>query len=477
MLMEEENVCSSVPDIADSVLQLPQQDSWTSIDHQHIGGEEQAIVWGETEVQINETHGTDQLSLSPKTGQETPAEAEQWEQIIWPVRPMSCISPPISFAKVQWDMPDPTPETSSLMIDSSVANELDSGGVMSLDTTPQSRHQSQDVNAELYREEVREEDAGFESLLLNSNLERTGSGSEPCDDADVQEPTAQEKEDSSHELLDSNNDIPLRTDSEEEERHSATSDPVETVDIIDILDEIDGSEDGADSFVDLKLEEEQEEPNVLLTGQGESEEEQTSTNGVQTEEEIEEGGEVEEEQSVTDVSCPTEESEEDKTLSCLGDVEAPAEPLQSDDTGTAGNPDKLIDLQQSELLEERRHLASQEDLEILERLHEDPTGQTEEPEMCKDVDQSVDPEQSEAAHNNEEPLIQEADNAERIENSEEILELTETQEETSSLQDQDCDQTTSQELSPLSQIENSEEILELTETQEETRAVTAARTR
>lgn len=109
-------------------------------------------------------------------------------------------------------------------------------------------------------------------------------------------------------------EIPPRTDSEEEEGHSATSDPIESADFIDVdLEEVEGSEDEADSFVDLNLEEEQEEPDVLLTGQGDSEEEQTSINGVETEEE----NEVEEEQSVTDVS---EESEETKTVSFLSDV-------------------------------------------------------------------------------------------------------------------------------------------------------------
>ncbi len=104
--------------------------------------------------------------------------------------------------------------------------------------------------------------------------------------------------------------------------------------------------------------------------------------------------------------------------------EVPAEPLQADDTGPTINPDKLTDLQESELLEERRHSGTEEDLEILERLHEDPTGQTEEPEMCEDVDENVDPEQSVAVPDNEEPSTQAADNAERIENSQEILEQT-----------------------------------------------------
>ncbi len=85
------------------------------------------------------------------------------------------------------------------------------------------------------------------------------------------------------------------------------------MDLINYLEEIEDSEDEADSFVDLNLEEEQEEPGVLLTGQGDSEEEQTSTNSVETEDE----NAVEEEQSVTNVS---EESEEAKTVSCLSDV-------------------------------------------------------------------------------------------------------------------------------------------------------------
>uniref|UniRef100_A0A671YPR3 PH and SEC7 domain-containing protein 3-like n=1 Tax=Sparus aurata TaxID=8175 RepID=A0A671YPR3_SPAAU len=268
---------------------------------------------------------------------------------------------------------------------------------------------------------------------------------QPCDAADVQEPTAQEQEDSTHELLDSNNEAPLPTDSEEENGHSATSDPAETVDLIDILEEIDGSEDVADSFVDLKLEEEQEEPGVLLTGQEDSEEEQTPLNSVETEEESEERDVVEEEQSVTSVSC-TEESDEEKSDSFLSDVEVPAELLQSDDSGPTVNPDKLIDLRQSELSEEGQQSGREEDVKIVERLHEDPTGLTAEPEMCKNVDQNVNPEQSEAAHDNEEQFQAES-GAERIESSQEILELTEKLEETS-LQHQDCDQTTSQELRP-----------------------------
>ncbi|XP_070706095.1 PH and SEC7 domain-containing protein 4-like [Pempheris klunzingeri] len=438
--MEEENVCSSLADVTDSVLQQPQQDSWTTVDHQYINGDQQAIVWGETEVQIHQAHATDQLNVSPKTRREAPEEAEQWEQIMWPMHPMACTSAPLSFATVQWDMLDPSAETPSLLTDSSLANEL--GSDDSLDATSPVTPQSQDGEAEPFTQELREEEDEFDSQLLNFDLELTGSSSEPCDAGDVQEPPKQEKEDSTHELLNSNNEIPPRTDSEEEEGHSAASDPAETGDLIDSLEETEGSEDDVDSFVDLKLEEEQEEPSVLLTGRGDSEEEHTSANGVETEEVNEEGGEVEEELSVTSVSC-TEESKEAKAVGSLTDVEVPAEPRQTDDTGPTVNPDKLADVQQLELLEERLHSGTEEDVEILQRLHEDPTGPTEEPEMCRHVDPCVDPKQSEAADGNGEPLIQVADDAERAENSKEIPELAANLEETSCLQHQDCDQMTS----------------------------------
>ncbi|XP_031716002.1 PH and SEC7 domain-containing protein 4 [Anarrhichthys ocellatus] len=439
MLMEEENVCSSLPDVTDSVLQRPQQDSWTSIDHQYMNGEEEAVAWGDTVVQINQVHGTDPLSVSLEAGRETPEQVEQWEQVVWP---MNCTSPPLSFATVQWDMPDPSAATPSFVTDGCLANEPSSGDVTSLHSTSPSLHQSRGVN--LFTREGRGEEDKFDRLPLNSNLEWTGNGSEPCDAADVQEPPTQEREDPTHELLESNNDIPLRADLEEEEEeegHSVTSYPVETVDLINILEGIDASEDEADSFVDLKLEEEQEEPDVLLTGQGDSEEEQTLANGVEDE------GEEEDEQ--INVSY-TDQSEEANIVSCLIDVEFPAEPLQTDDAGPTVNPDKLIDLQQSELLEERQHSGTEEDIEVLEQLHEDPTGQPAEPEMCEDVDQNIDPEQSE--DNVEELSTRTAGDTERIENSPEIIELTEEPEETSCLEERGCDQHV--ELSP--QLERAE---------------------
>nr|XP_020456563.1 uncharacterized protein LOC109960651 isoform X2 [Monopterus albus] len=316
-----------VQNITESDFQQPHPDSRASADHKYINGEQEAIVWGETEVQINQSHMTDQLSLSSKAGQKIPEEAEEWEQIVWPVRPMTCTSTPLSCATVQWDMPGVSVETYSLMNDSSLANKLDSGGVTCRDSTSPSPHQSEDVNAELFVLEEREEHDGSNSQLLSSVIEWTGSSYEPCDAA-AQEWMTHEKEDSTHQLL---KKIPLRTDSEEEEGHWLTSDPVETVDLINTVEETEVSEDGVDSFVDLKLEEERGESVFLLTGQGNSEEEQTSVNGLGTEEETEKGDEVEEELSekgdeveeelsVTNVSCTQESDEETKTVCSLSDV-------------------------------------------------------------------------------------------------------------------------------------------------------------
>uniref|UniRef100_A0A8D2ZQ16 PH and SEC7 domain-containing protein 4-like n=1 Tax=Scophthalmus maximus TaxID=52904 RepID=A0A8D2ZQ16_SCOMX len=426
--MEEEILCSSLLHSTDSVLQQPEQDSWTCIDHQYINGEQEAFVLDETEVEINPEHGTDDLNLSPDTGRETPEEAEQWEQIIWPVRPMTCASATLSFATVQWDMPGPFAEKPSLVTDRSLANELYSGGVTSLDAAPPALRQPEDDGSELVMKEEREEPDGFDSQLPNSNVEGIGNGYEPCDAADVPEPTTQEEEGSTHELPDSIHEIALGTESEQDDGHSdVTSAPVETVYLIDTIDESESSEDEAE------LEEEQEGPGVLLTGQGHSEERQNSANSGETEEVHEEGGEEEEEeQSVTDAFY-AEDSEEAKTLSCLSDVEVSAEPLQTDDTGPTLNQDKLIDLLRSELVEESWDSATEE---ILEPSHEDPTVWTEEPEMCEDVDHDVEPEQPEAVDDDdEEATIQEAENAEGVEKLQE--------EEKSCLEQQDCGQTTS----------------------------------
>lgn len=115
-----------------------------------------------------------------------------------------------------------------------------------------------------------------------------------------------------------------------------------------------------------------------------------------------------------------------------------AEPLQSVDTGSLVCEAKL---QQSELLEERQSSENEEDTELVEQSHgEDPTGQSEEPEMCRELDLNVDTKRSEAGQENQDVLILAADNAETVENSHEVQELTENLEETDCLQQKGCDQ-------------------------------------
>ncbi|XP_034458070.1 PH and SEC7 domain-containing protein 4 [Hippoglossus hippoglossus] len=472
--MEEEIICSSLLHSTDSVLQQPQQDSWTSAELQYISGEQEVTVLDETETEgeIFEAHGTDELTFSPTTGRETPDEPEQWDHIICPVRP----STSLSFATVQWDMPDPFTEKPSLVTDSSLANELDSSSVTSLGTTSPSLHQSEDDISCVLITEEREEQDRLNSQLLS--VEWSGNSFEPCDAAEVQEPTTQEKEDSTHELVDSNNEIPLETDSEDEDRRSVTSDPVETVDIIETVWEAEGSEDEGNCLVDVKLEEEPEELSVLLTAQGDSEEPQNSVNGVEIDGEGEEAEEEEEEKRVTNEEEEEEEeeekrvtnvlyaddSEEANTDSCPSDVEVTAEPLQTEDAGLT--PDKLIHLHPSELVDEIRHSGTEEDVEIQEQLHEDSTGRTEETEMCKGVDHNVEPEQPEAVDNSEEALMQETENAKKTENLQAIPELPEEVEEESRLEQQYCDEKTSPH-PERSECEQLETIKEPEPTQEE----------
>lgn len=104
--------------------------------------------------------------------------------------------------------------------------------------------------------------------------------------------------------------VPLRAVLEEEEVPSANSRPV-TVNSLHLLDVTAVSQGEADSFVDLKPQEEPGQPCcVLLTGPSDSEEEETSARGVEDEGE---------EQERINVSC-TEESKEAKFAICLSYV-------------------------------------------------------------------------------------------------------------------------------------------------------------
>lgn len=175
--MEEESVCSSLPDVRDPI---HQQESWTPADPQLLNGQEEEVdVWGRMEVQIEQTHETE-LSLPPKGGLQSSKEAEQqWEQTLWPVFPMTCTAAPFPCATVQWDTAEPSSEAPEPSTDSSSANEPDSGRATSLDATPLSLHHSEDADGEFFSQEDAEEQDAIDLLLpLNSSPEWTENSSQ-----------------------------------------------------------------------------------------------------------------------------------------------------------------------------------------------------------------------------------------------------------------------------------------------------------
>lgn len=104
----------------------------------------------------------DSVNDQPADAEREPTDTEEWEQIIWPLRPITCTSPPLSSATVQWDVPHPATEMSFFVTDADTDDEV-SGG--SSPAPPQDQEES-------------EEDWRIELQLLNSVLQRTGSDSE-----------------------------------------------------------------------------------------------------------------------------------------------------------------------------------------------------------------------------------------------------------------------------------------------------------
>ncbi|XP_037548075.1 PH and SEC7 domain-containing protein 1 [Nematolebias whitei] len=464
--MEEENLCSSMPDCVETV---PEQESGTSADQQSINGEQEVVVWGETEVQISLTEKPNDFSFSPMADGKV-EEGEPCEET-WSPHPITCSSPPISVATVQWDMPDSCTETPSLMTDSSLASELD---FRSLISTSPSLHQPQAVDIELFEQGDKEEQDV--TPFLDSAIACSGNDTQPCDAADVNEPKTQEKDDSGDEQPDNND---AKTLLEEEGERSLTSAAVVTEDFTETAEDIRGSEEAVDGCGDVKQEAEQE-ISVLLSEQEDSEEEESSANGAESKTENEDGSEVHEPQSVTQSFSEEEqtsvndaeieeksvinvyseeESEEAETVDFLRYGEVPEE-AKSDNAGLNTSTDKVTDLQEPELLEDI-HSGVKKNVEILEQLHEDLKVQPEELEMCEDVDQNVDSDQSEAVNNDEEAPVQEAENATNVENLPETEEVTENLGEMNCLEHLEWDPTASQDnLQPESVEPEQQEVAE-----------------
>nr|XP_057912708.1 PH and SEC7 domain-containing protein 2 isoform X2 [Doryrhamphus excisus] len=164
--------------------------------------------------------------------------ADEWEQTIWPTRALHCTAAAtLSFATVQWEIPDAAAERRSLTTDSNVTGVLDSLTSCSSLHKPYGDEEEEEV-------ERTEKQNGFDSSV---NSECTGNYIKPCDAAAGREPMTQQREHSTHQCRQiSYNAVTLRSDSEEEGEDCVTSNAV--------------------APVDLCPEEPREETDVLLTG-------------------------------------------------------------------------------------------------------------------------------------------------------------------------------------------------------------------
>lgn len=252
-----------------------------------------------------------------------------------------------------------TTGTPPLVTDSIVANRTDS--LTRADNTSFPVH-SESIDRELFTEA--EEQDEFDSwLLLCSESQWMGHNSKPCDNESTKAQRTQEEEHSTHRLLNHSSGPTL---SSREKHREYVED-----DFIHSCVEIQFAEFIEDDIEHLRLEEDSDATDILLTGQTDLEEEATLVNG----DEI--TGDQDKEQIVT--------NEEATAASRYSAVEVTAEEVQHDETGFAINPDKLIDLQQ--LLEDLSQLEKNQTRQYTS--HDLTEDSSEEPDMCKDVNQDV----------------------------------------------------------------------------------------
>lgn len=130
---------SPLPDLRE-----PDSQTWPNMDLPlQSRPPEEATGWREMEEQVNlMDREKEDNSL------QTEEPEEHWDSMTLPVYPMIHPSVPLSFATVQWDITDLSPDMPYPMTDSP-ADELDSSGAASLDWTvsPLSHHQQQEHQA------------------------------------------------------------------------------------------------------------------------------------------------------------------------------------------------------------------------------------------------------------------------------------------------------------------------------------------
>lgn len=347
--MEEEDLCSSLPEATNSVVCAPRHSSRTSAGHQYLNGGPDE---GGEGLLMNQEQDSERIFHTEHNG--TSEEADTWEQILWPC----CNTAALSLASVDWDVPRSASGTPPLVTASVGANQTDSLTRAADTSFPV---HSQSVNRDLLTE-VEEQDEFDSWLLLCSESAWMGPNLKPSDAERTNAQRTQEEEHVTHKLLNHNSGTSLRSCLQREKHRECVE-----ADFIHSCVEIQFAEFIEDDIEHLRLEQEPDETDILLTGQTNLEEEPTLENG----DEI--TGTQDEEQIVTN---------EEATAASQ---EVTAEELQRDETGFSIKPEKLIDLQQ--LLEDLARLEKTETRQYTsQHFPEDPIVQ---PDMCKDVNQDV----------------------------------------------------------------------------------------
>ncbi|XP_072309194.1 uncharacterized protein [Eucyclogobius newberryi] len=353
--MEEDDLCSSLPEAANSVLFAPCQEPRTSSEHQYLNGQPDAVANERAELFVTQEEEPPRVYFCTDD-KGTAAQTETWEQIIW-----SVCNTPLSLSTVEWEMPRPSSGTPPLVTDNAVANRLDSDSLTQALNASFPIHAESD-NSDLFKEAETEEQDEFDSwLLLCSESEWMGPSLKPCDTKSTKAQRTQEEEHS--ELLDHHFGTSLRP-CLQGQKHRETVE----ADFIHSCVEIQFAGFIEDDIEHLRLAESPDDTDTLLTGQTELEEEPVLLNG----DEIAGGGD--QEQLVT--------NEEATAASHLSAQEVAAEELRPDETGFIINPDKLIDLQQ--LLEDLEQYNS-------DHFCEEPKSK---PVMCQDASENVQREQA-----------------------------------------------------------------------------------
>ncbi|XP_023839795.1 PH and SEC7 domain-containing protein 4-like [Salvelinus sp. IW2-2015] len=432
--MEEAMVCSPLPDLKE-----PDSQTWTSMELLPPSRPlEEAIRWGEMEKQVNEAD-REKEDNSPETGRISEEPEEHWDSMTLPVYPMTCPSVLLSFATVQWDMPDLSPDTPFPMTDNSLADELDSSGAASLDWTvnplsllhhhQQQQHQScvTVINIELsVQEKTEKHNRPEQQLPLDSE------NSHPA--CDTPSPDVEASAQQLFEEHDSLSESSTRQETEKGMGQPVTEDTIPPSDRAPSPVQTGESETGLDSeSLDTVLGEEQEQTSRVLTILINSEQGSSSTN-------------YEKEQAVTNLAYNGDEQRSDEQTEQTEQSEGRE---QSDSEGES----ETIELEpaelkeQSELTEKSEHSGQSEPNHTKQSEYKDDTETTEQPEESEQLVESNQVEHSnqlgEEEQQTEETHLQHAEQTDEIDQSEQSKESEQTDqsEQTECLESKQLQQT------------------------------------